>query len=98
MSVTGKFSASADTPMGRREFEIEITGEGDSYSGTLKSVEKTYKIEKVTVEGNNFSFPVTLSLSMGDIDATYKCSVDGDTLTGEILTSYANVNLTGQRI
>ena len=98
MSVEGKYSASAETPMGKREFEIEITAEGGKFTGTLKSAERSYKLDEVKVEGNGFSFPVHLYTSMGDIDATYKCTVDGDTLNGDILTSYMNVPLKGQRI
>ncbi|MCL2286588.1 MAG: hypothetical protein FWC32_09535 [Firmicutes bacterium] len=98
MSVVGTYKVSADTPIGRRTFEISVFEGGDGHSGILKTEERTYELDKVKVNENNFTFQVNLKLPMGDVYATFDCNVHEDMISGEVITAFATVDIRGQKI
>jgi len=97
MPVLGTYTATANTPIGKRTLEISILENGNSYKGILRSETYVYELAEVKVSDNKFVFDVKLNLPIGSVSATFNCSVHDNTLIGEIVTPYATVNFQGQR-
>lgn len=68
-----------------------------TYSGTLQGRRGTQPIKQITVDAASFSFPMTVETQMGELELTYKGQVDGDTLSGNLETSFGMMPFSGVR-
>jgi len=98
MSAVGEFRIFMSTPIGDRDMTVVITENNGSFSGTLESDTRVYDLRDVSVTENTFSGSATLSTPMGEIDATLTCTVDGDEVTGELMTPFMPIVATGKKI
>lgn len=55
-------------------------------------------ISDVSVEGADFSFKRALTTPQGPMNLAYSGTVDGDTLTGQIVSDFGPIALTGTRV
>jgi len=102
MSVLGTYTATANTPIGEKTMEISIFKSESGHTGLLRSEEtkSAYELSDVKVNGNNFTFDINLKLPLplGTVLSTFNCNVNGGTLTGEVVTPYATVDLRGKKV
>jgi len=94
MSAVGEYRIFMSTPIGDRDMTVTINED----SGTLESEGRVYELRDVTVTENTFSGSATLSTPMGEIDATLTCTVDGDEVTGELMTPFMPIVATGRKL
>ena len=94
MSAVGEYRIFMSTPIGDRDMIVTI----EEGSGTLESEGRVYDLRDVEVTENTFSGSATLSTPMGEIDATLTCTVDGDEVTGELMTPFMPIVATGKKL
>jgi hypothetical protein len=95
--VVGTWTLEVDTPRGIQHPTLEILSSGDSYHGSYTGQRGELKIEQITVDGSTFSFPLKVTLPMGEMDFIYEGQVDGDAMTGEIGNPRGTIPFSGVR-
>jgi len=98
MSAVGEFRIFMSTPIGDKDMIVTIKEDGNYFSGTLESDARVYELRDVNVDGNTFTGSATLSTPMGEIDATLTCTVDGEEVTGELMTPFMPIVATGKKL
>ena len=73
---------------------VEIEG---TFAGRIGGSRGQVEIEKITVDGQKFSFPFAMTTPMGDFELLYSGTRDGDTISGTVQAPRGPVPFTGQR-
>ena len=58
----------------------------------------TLAVDKVTVDGNQLSFPMRLEFGDQPFEMTFKGTIDGNALTGQLTSSRGDSKVTGARV
>lgn len=99
MSVEGTYKISADTPMGVMESTLILKKAGDELTGTMSAgFIGQVDFNGGKVEGSNFSFALTVKKFFKKIDISGHGRVEGDRITGRIITSYGESCFEGVRV
>ena len=80
----GTWTLSIDTPRGTQNPTLDIEKNGSGYSGTYNSLRGPIEVEEITRDGNSFSFPLTISVPIGDVEVNYTGSFEGSDMTGTV--------------
>ena len=71
MSVDGTYQVTTDTPMGKMESKLTLKTDGDSLSGiSATAMMGTVEFSGGNVDGNSFTFKMTLNTPMGQMEMT----------------------------
>ena len=99
MSVDGIYKITAQTPIGSMDSTLTLKTDGEELSGTM-SGELVGKMDFTggKVDGNNFSFTMTMKKFFKKIDISGSGKVDGDQISGEVRTSIGNSSYSGVRV
>lgn len=92
--VVGTWTLTIDTPRGVQHPTMQVN---EDLTGTYNSLRGPIPIAKVTVEGNSFSFPLKITVPIGEITVDYAGQVDGDKLTGVVKNPRGEVPFSGVR-
>lgn len=95
--LAGEWVLTIDTPRGAQNPTLVINVEGDNYTGIYHSRRGPIDIESISRDGNRFSFPLTITVPIGDIAVNYRGEIDGDEMTGEVENPRGTVPFTGKR-
>jgi len=98
MSVAGKYKVSAAAPNGNVEIIMDIAESGGAYTGTLSAQNNTSELKNISVDGGSFSCSANITYDYDRFNVTIKGNVDGDAVSGSIITPYMPVSFKGQRI
>jgi hypothetical protein len=99
MSVEGTYRISADTPMGVMDSTLTLKTRGEELTGTMSAgMIGTIDFDGGKVDGSNFSFAVTVKKFFKKIDISGKGMVEGDRISGRIITSYGESCFEGVRV
>lgn len=99
MSVEGTYRISADTPMGIMESTLTLKTCGEELTGTMSSgFIGQVDFNGGKVEGGTFSFVMTVKKFLKKIDISGNGRVEGDRITGRIITSYGESCFEGERV
>ena len=98
MSIAGKFNVNGTTPSGNLEITLELLQNADSYSGTMEARGSLSPLNNITVEGNSFTARGIMRSPYGEIDLLIKGTVEGSLFTGELVSEYMSVEITGNKI
>ena len=98
MALAGKYRVSASTPMGERVMFMELTDSGGNWTGTLDGDSGVQDMRNLKEEGDTFSAAATVNSPMGVLDVTFSCTVNGDSVKGELITSFMPIPLVGERV
>ncbi len=90
----GVYLAKTATPNGEIEFTLALNEDGTGY--TESRMGKT-EFSNAKIEGNNFTFDMTLNSQMGEMALTFKGAVDGDDIEGTISMQMGEMPFSGQR-
>lgn len=96
MSADGKWSVTADSPMGKQTFDLTIKTSGSSFTGSLSGPMGAQDISG-SVEGDKLTWVMDLTQPM-PLKLAYDVTISGDTLTGNVKAgAFGNAPLNGKR-
>lgn len=95
--LAGEWTLNIDTPRGVQHPTLRIVKNGDSYSGVYNSLRGPIDIEAIDREGNNFAFPLVITVPIGEIEVNYRGSIDDDDMAGSVQNPRGEVQFTGKR-
>ena len=96
-SIVGTWTLDVNTPRGLQHPTLVVINEGDSYHGSYTGARGKLDIERIQVDGAAFSFPLTVTMPMGEMQLNYAGKVDGDSVAGEIGNPRGSIPFTGKR-
>lgn len=95
-NVDGKWSMTADTPMGKQNFELNVASDGGAFKGSLSSPMGAQDIAG-TVSGDTLTFATQLEQPM-KLTLDYSLTVTGDAIAGSVKAgAFGSSNITGTR-
>lgn len=95
--ITGEWTLTIDTPRGVQNPKVQISATNGALSGTYESFRGPIDITSVTVNGNRFSFPLVLTVPIGEIEVNYEGTIDGDRMVGLVKNPRGEVPFSGVR-
>jgi hypothetical protein len=95
--LAGEWVLTIDTPRGIQNPTMVINLDGGNYTGVYSSRRGPINIESISRDGNRFSFPLTITVPIGDIQVNYRGEFAGDEMTGEVTNPRGTVPFTGKR-
>lgn len=95
--LAGMWTITVENPQGSRTSELTVAEAEGGYAGSLVGQRGTTELQSISVEGDSFSFTLTMETRMGEIELKYSGTVSGDTLSGSIETRMGGRAFTGVR-
>lgn len=95
--LAGNWTLSIDTPRGLQHPKMEVQQTDAGYTGTYHSRRGPLPMKNIQAEGANFSFELTITVPIGEIDVSYVGTIDGDSLTGAVTNPRGQVPFSGVR-
>jgi hypothetical protein len=95
--LAGTWILSIDTPRGVQHPTLVINQDGGSYSGVYNSLRGPIDIEAISRDGDSFTFPLVISVPIGDIEVNYRGTISGDDMTGSVQSLRGEVPFTAKR-
>lgn len=95
--LAGTWTLSIDTPRGVQHPTLVIRQTDDTYSGVYNSLRGPIVIDAITLDGNNFAFPLVITVPIGEINVNYSGSISADDMTGSVQNPRGAVAFTGKR-
>ncbi len=93
----GEWTLTIDTPRGIQHPTLIVNQEGEQYSGVYNSLRGPIPVEMIKVEGNSFSFPLKITVPIGEIEVLYNGTFEGDEMMGSAKNPRGEVPFTGKR-
>ena len=94
IEFVGMAAAGPTTLTMEKDDEGNYSGE---LSGSSGGMTETYEIEEVTVDGDKFSFTMTIEAEGMSMSFEYSGEVDGDEISGKISTEMGDIEFEGTR-
>lgn len=95
--IAGVWTLTVETPRGTQHPTLTITSTPTGYSGTYVGARGELPIERIEADGDSFSFPLTVTMPMGEVELKYSGRVTGDSVAGEIGNPMGSVPFVGVR-
>jgi hypothetical protein len=105
--VLGTWNTQAVTDFGTFASTMTVAAAADGYTITLVDAPMPgapadappmqSTVSDVVVDGTSFSFKRSMTTPQGAMDLTYSGSVDGNSLTAQVASSFGNIPVTGTR-
>lgn len=95
--VAGSWALESEGFRGTNRSTLTIERTGDGYRGVLEGQRGTRELPSIAVDGDGFSFELTIRSRMGEIDLGYTGTVSGDTVSGTITTPMGQRPFSGTR-
>lgn len=95
--LAGEWTLSIDTPRGLQHPTLVVTRDGDNYTGIYNSMRGPIDVERIIRDGDNFAFPLVITVPIGDIEVNYRGTIAGDDMTGQVRNPRGTVPFTGKR-
>ena len=97
-SVVGQWKLNVETPNGTTNPILTINAADAGYSGTYVDPRGSFELKEIRVDGNTFSFPLTITIPIGTLDLQYTGKVEGDTISGSIGNPQGAIPFVGVRM
>jgi hypothetical protein len=97
MGVPGTYKLIMDSPTGVQTPTLKITGESGAYNGTLSGPDGIIQLQDLSVDGNSVTFKAEVSTPTGKEKLAFNCTVDGNTISGQVATPMGPKVFTGKR-
>ena len=95
--LAGTWTLTIDTPRGVQHPKMEVQRTDGGYEGTYHSRRGPLEMKNIQSDGTNFSFDMTISVPIGDIDVAYVGRIEGDELAGQVRNPRGEVPFSGVR-
>ena len=95
--LAGSWTLTIDTPRGVQHPKMEVQQTDAGYTGTYHSIRGPLPMKNIQSDGTNFSFDMTITVPIGEIDVSYVGTIDGDELTGQVTNPRGQVPFSGVR-
>jgi len=95
--VVGTWTLTLETPRGTQHPTLVIEAGDDGYHGTYTGRMGPMQVPAIEVDGNHFTFHLTVSMPIGDMRMQYVGDVTGDAMAGEVQNARGSVPFTGER-
>lgn len=96
-NVDGSWNTVAKTPMGDQQATLNVTSNGDTFSGNYSGAMGTSEIKDGKVDGDTLSWSLDITVPM-PMTLTCEATVDGDTINGTVTAgAFGSFPLTGSR-
>lgn len=96
--VVGQWKLTVETPNGTTNPILTINAADAGYSGTYVGPRGSFELKEITVDGNTFSFPLTITIPIGTMNLQYTGKVEGDTISGSIGNPQGTIPFVGVRM
>lgn len=96
--VVGQWKLTVETPNGTTNPILTINASDTGYSGTYVGPRGTFELREIKVDGNTFSFPMTITIPIGTLEMQYTGKVEGDKVAGTIGNPQGTIPFVGQRV
>ena len=90
----GVYLIKQSTPMGEMESTLAINADGTGY---IEGMMGRMEFSGAKIDGNNFDIAMTVDSPMGEMEISFKGTVDGDNISGTSGTPMGETPFTGQR-
>ena len=97
-AVVGQWKLTVETPNGTTNPILTINAADAGYAGTYVSPRGSFELKDIKVDGNAFSFPLTITIPIGKLDLQYSGKVEGDTISGSIGNPQGTIPFDGVRM
>ncbi len=78
--VTGKWTASVETPRGTQNITFDFHADGATLTGKITTQRGDSDISEGKIDGDNLSFTQTVNFNGNDMKINYTGKVDGDSI------------------
>jgi hypothetical protein len=95
--LAGTWTLTIDTPRGIQHPTLVIRQDGETYSGVYNSLRGPIDIETIRRDGDNFQFPLKITVPIGEIEVNYSGTISGDDMTGSVQSPRGEVPFTAKR-
>ena len=95
--LAGEWTLTIDTPRGVQHPTLVIVRDGDRYSGVYNSRRGPIDIEAIKTDGESFSFPLVITVPIGDIEVIYVGSFRNNDMTGSVQSPRGAVPFSASR-
>lgn len=95
--LAGIWTLTVESPRGTQHPTLTINRNDTGYSGVYAGARGELPIPVIESDGTSFSFPLTISMPMGDMDLEYKGTVNGEHMSGEIGNPMGSIPFQGER-
>lgn len=95
--IAGVWTLTVETPRGTQHPTLTITSTPTGYTGVYTGARGELPIARIEADGDNFSFPLTVTMPMGEVELKYSGTVTGDSVAGEIGNPMGSVPFVGVR-
>jgi imidazolonepropionase-like amidohydrolase len=95
--LSGAWSINIDVPGQPLTATLNLQAQGGSLSGTMTSSLGTSNISNGTINGNNFSFTMTVTFGGQTFDITATGTVNGNQISGVMASPQGNVPFSGTK-
>ena len=93
----GTWTLTIDTPRGEQNPTLVVEKNGDGYSGVYNSLRGPIDVETIERNGSSFSFPLVISVPIGDVEVNYVGTFEGNDMTGTVQSPRGEVPFTAVR-
>ena len=93
----GVWTLTIDTPRGIQHPTLEIEKGEAGYFGVYNSLRGPIEIDSIKRDGNSFSFPLIISVPIGEIEVNYAGSFEGNEMQGAVQNPRGEVPFTAIR-
>lgn len=97
VNVSGDWEMTITTPRGDMTRNIHFDQEGEKIKVTMEGMRGGETSGEGTVKGKEIEWTITRSGPMGEMTVTYKGTVEGDTMKGEVQMGDRTVEWTAKR-
>ena len=95
--LAGTWTLTIDTPRGVQHPTLVVVQNGEQYSGVYNSLRGPIDVESISFDGSNFDFPLVITVPIGDIEVSYRGTIDGDKMNGSVQNPRGEVPFSGER-
>ncbi len=97
MSLAGSYKCTMNTPMGVQTPTLTIKEEGGVVSGTMAGQMGNTDFADGKADGDSATWDMTIEAMGQKIAVSCKCTVDGDSISGQMTSPMGAADFTGTR-
>ena len=97
MSADGTWNTTMNTPMGAQNGTMDLTTDGATLTGSMKSPQGEIELKDGTVDGDALTWKADITSPMA-MTLEFSAKVDGDNIAGDVkLGRFGNASFSGTR-